>query len=378
MNDLKSAARIWELAGGSLEEADSVEALFDSISAQATRLDISEVTDDIDLIVSNEGGHDIYFFGDRQFVDHRQFMDGSDFMAGRHFLGAIHPYIVALRGRRRRNRLLQKQQHRSGQKRAPQWPDPNDIANRVQSELQTQRVTPVKLNGDLVVAAQNFEFLTPEKVSHFSRAYELLIPTAHVWLCSEVSRDGLEQLASRTGYRAFTSVENTRRQAVGFLIHPRLNVLGNPISLDDVASVQGMPDLRPGFVLHVEDPIGGDTYQFCVVHLKSMRGGIAASSAVRYRQNQLLAKHLLGPVIVGGDFNCFLDRAPDIDPLKQAGILLLDPGDTRATHAMGGRLDGFATRGLARKTSHIQLLPWFKTVGREFTDHATVRVRIRQ
>ena len=93
------------------------------------------------------------------------------------------------------------------------------------------------------------------------------------------------------------------------MVHPRLKVL-NQISYDEVANVQGVPDLRPAFRLDLEDTVTGDKFAVVVVHLKSMRGGPQVSGKVRYQQCAIMATKL-GKGFVGviaGDWNTFLDR----------------------------------------------------------------------
>jgi hypothetical protein len=224
-----------------------------------------------------------------------------------------------------------------------------------------------------VWAEQNFEFLDITKAKYFMDSYKEMIPLAHIWLCAEVAQDGLQEIAAQTGYKAYVSVENNRHQAVGILLHPRLQIVGQPNSIDEVATVQGVPDLRPAFQVNVKDTTTGAEFWGCAVHLKSMRGGPVTSGAVRHQQCAIMAKKLTGSGIVGGDMNCLMPNISDIDPLLQAGFVLACPSTT--TQSMGGILDGFFQLKMPKNLGTVELLAWFKdpTIGRGLTDHGMLR-----
>ncbi|MBX9691150.1 MAG: hypothetical protein K2Z81_02130, partial [Cyanobacteria bacterium] len=164
--------------------------------------------------------------------------------------------------------------------------------------------------GNVVIGEWNMEFLDTTKAKYFKDTYLELVPVHHLLLCIEVSKDGLNDLAAYTGYTAYCSKENNRGQAVGFLVHPRLKVVGGPTSYDDVGNVQGVPNLRPGYRIDLEDTVTGEKFSATVVHLKSMRGGPKVTSPVRYQQCQKLANNLGTAYkgVIGGDFNTFLDN----------------------------------------------------------------------
>ncbi len=253
-------------------------------------------------------------------------------------------------------------------------PNPQLVLAEVQRLL--VNVPLVGNEGPAVLSELNFEFLEASKAKYFLDSYKEIIPRAHVHFCVEVAAAGLQALATAMpDYTAYTSAENTRGQAVGFLVHKRFKVLGQQ-SYDDVATVQGIPDLRPAFRLDLEDTVTGDKFSVVVVHLKSMRGGPATTAPVRYQQCVIIAKKLgknfVG--VVGGDWNTFLGKTTDCDPLTQAGFTLVDASDSRATHIMGGRLDGFFQLNVPGLGS-VTLVSWFATLKRDLTDHAMLIVK---
>lgn len=259
--------------------------------------------------------------------------------------------------------------------------NPAIVLASIKAKIASTGLKPVGMTGKLVHGAQNFEMLTQAKAKWFQDSYKEFIPLAHVWLCVEIGKDGLEEIARQTGYTAYCSADNSRgNQAVGILVHPRLKVKGQ-YTIDEVANVQGVGDLRPVLVLELEDtsaeadPSDKD-FKAAVVHLKSMRGGEATTAAVRYQQCQIIAQKLTGKVIIGGDWNMKLPGVKDYSSMTSAGWLLVDPGDSRNTHIMGSRLDAFFTLKFVTQLKGIKLLDWFSdaTIGRGLTDHAGIAV----
>ena len=190
----------------------------------------------------------------------------------------------------------------------------------------------------------------------------------------------LQPIAAACGYKAYTSVANTRNQAVGFLVHPRLKVL-KQWSIDSVASVGGVPDLRPAFCLDLEDTVSGVKFTAVVVHMKSMRGGEAQTGPIRYKQFDLLVKGLGSDaeVVVMGDMNCKLPGTTDIKPLLTAGYKLLNPKSTVSTQSMGSRLDAYFWLALPGKLGKYAVRAIFenKVFGRGFSDHAVLSAEMR-
>lgn len=165
----------------------------------------------------------------------------------------------------------------------------------------------------------------------------------------------------------------SRGQAVGFLVNPRLEVT-KTTSIDPVADVHNIPDLRPAFRIDMRDTATGENMSAVVVHLKSMLGGPDSTAPIRAQQAQILANEL-GPSfkgIIAGDWNTFLDRTTDLNPLKAAGFQIANPADRSSTQSMGGRLDGFLTRGLSGNLSPETINPFFKNplITRGLSDHA--------
>ncbi|CAN5635259.1 hypothetical protein BH10CYA1_BH10CYA1_45500 [soil metagenome] len=259
--------------------------------------------------------------------------------------------------------------------------NPAIVLASIKTKIASTGLKPVGMTGKLVHGAQNFEMLTQAKAKWFGDSYKEFIPLAHVWICVEIGKDGLEEIARQTGYTAYCSADNSRgNQAVGILVHPRLKVLGQTI-IQEVADVQGVGDLRPVLVLELEDTSPDadpkdKTFKAAAVHLKSMRGGEATTAAVRYQQCQIIANKLTGKVLIGGDWNMKLPGIKDYSPMTAAGWLLVDAGDSRNTHIMGSRLDAFFTLTFITQLKGIKLLDWFSdaTIGRGLTDHAGIAV----
>lgn len=289
------------------------------------------------------------------------------------------------RGGRRRNRNRQRGGGNKGGGRPSGGTlmNPQIVLAAIQKKIAAVGAKPVGNTGEIIWGAQNFEMLTQAKAKWFMDSYKEYIPLAHVWLCSEIGKDGLEEIARQTGYTAYCSADNSRgNQAVGILIHPRLKMVTKTI-YDEVANVQGVNDLRPLLVLDLEDtnPVTEEDRLFWagVLHLKSMRGGVATTGAVRYQQCQIVADKLKDKKTkgrVGGDMNMIFPGVKDYMPLTAVNLLLVDPADTRATHIGGSRLDAFFTFKYKSVVKGIRLLDWFSdsTIGRGLTDHAALSV----
>ncbi len=233
----------------------------------------------------------------------------------------------------------------TGHKRPRPLPDAGVVAREVAKV--TDLMPNAAKTGELYIGEWNMEFLTADKARYFQQTYKQIIPKHHLLFVEEVNTGGLKQIAQDTGYNFAISAENSRGQAVGFLVNPRLKVL-KTTSIDAVADVHNIPDLRPAFRIDVQDTATGKELSGVVVHLKSMRGGPDATAAVRTMQAQILAREL-GPDfkgIIAGDWNTFLDRTKELDPLKNAGFRIHNAGDKSSTQSMGGRLDGFLYRNL--------------------------------
>lgn len=259
-------------------------------------------------------------------------------------------------------------------------PNPQMVHAEVAKMLQG---IPVAGNtGNLQILETNCEFMDVSKVRYFQDAYVELVSRAHVLFLEEVEPQGVAELGKLTGYQAFASVANTRNQAVGFLVHPRLKVIGGPITYTSIANVQGVPDLRPAFRLDLEDTVTGVKFSVVVLHLKSMRGGPQVTAVVRYKQFALLVQDL-GPNfcgIVGGDLNYKIDdpSCKEGDPMIQAGYTLLAAGDHSATQIMGSRIDGFFYKGMPVAIDYYKVIAYFNNpnLKRSFTDHGTLAFEV--
>ncbi len=258
-------------------------------------------------------------------------------------------------------------------------PDANTVATQVAQSMANMAMA--SNTGNLVIGEWNMEFLDSSKANYFMKTFDEIVPRHHLIFCEEVDSGGLDTLAKAFNYTSYCSVANTRGQAVGFLVHPRLKVIGQPKSYDNLATVQGIPDLRPAYRLDLEDTISGVKFSAVVVHLKSMRGGPASTGKVRYQQMQYLASDLGSGFsgIISGDFNTFLDNTSDTDPLTKAGFKLVNPTDHTTTQSMGGRLDGFFHLGLKMALGKYQVRPFFKNplITRGLSDHGLLTIEMR-
>ncbi|MBU6453763.1 MAG: hypothetical protein KGS72_18430 [Cyanobacteria bacterium REEB67] len=261
-----------------------------------------------------------------------------------------------------------------------QLPNPATIEREVTRMMSAMQ--PVDNTGNLIFGEMNFEFGDASKAKFFAGSYKIIFERHHLMFGSELD-DGFQQTIANMlpGYKAYTSVENTRHQAVGFVVHPRLKVIGSPISYDDVANVQGVPDLRPAFRLDLEDTATGEQFSAVVVHLKSMRGGPAVSGKVRSQQCAILVKKLGSNFkgLIAGDWNTFIDRPTDLQPLLNAGWKIIFPNDTQATQSMGSRLDAFLKLNFG-PIGNLSVRQFYANpaITRAFSDHAlnTVRKRV--
>jgi hypothetical protein len=195
----------------------------------------------------------------------------------------------------------------------------------------------------------------------------------------EANAEGLGQVAKDNGYHFEISRDNSRGQAVGFLVNNRLKVLGTQ-SYEEVANVHNIPDLRPAFRIDLQDTSTGERFSAVAVHLKSMRGGPEQTAPVRTEQAAKLAT-ALGPKfsgVIAGDWNTFLDKSHELDPLVKAGFKILNPGDHSSTQAMGGRLDGFLVKDMPGKFTDPVARPFFQNplITRGLSDHALLTTHL--
>ncbi len=264
-----------------------------------------------------------------------------------------------------------------GDKKPRPLPDAKVVASEVAKIM--SKMPNAEDTGNLRIGEWNMEFLTADKAKYFADTYKQIIPKHHLLFVEEANEAGLKQIAKDTGYNYAISAENSRGQAVGFLIHPRLEVT-KTTSIDSVANVDNIPDLRPAFRVDLKDSANGENISGVVVHLKSMRGGPEATAAVRAQQAQILANEL-GPNfkgIIAGDWNTFLDKTTELNALKTAGFQLANPNSSSSTQSMGGRLDGFMHKGLTGTLAEEMVNPFFKNplITRGLSDHALLTTEL--
>jgi len=213
------------------------------------------------------------------------------------------------------------------------------------------------------------------KAKHFLDTYREITSRHHLLAVQEVTKRGLATIAKTCNYDFCTAQPNSRGQAVGFLIHPRLRVQ-NIKEYPQLINVCGVPDLRPALQVDLLDCQSKLTFSAVTVHLKSMRGGITFTSRVRKKQLQQLLAGLEDnsqPTIIAGDFNCFLDTPDDIDCLLRDGYKLVNPHNHTSTQSAGGRLDGLFHKnlpaGLKIGSYNIRNFWSSSLVGRSLSDH---------
>lgn len=255
---------------------------------------------------------------------------------------------------------------------------PQLVEQVVDQAFAAAKVGEVGYNDNLVVQVQNAEFLDASKATFFLNSWVKIAKRGHITMWVECDPPALSVIGKAAGYGHFCCKPNSRGQGVGFTIHPRLELLGPPESIWAIANVGGIRDLRPGFRLHLRDKTSGLEFYAEVLHLKSMRGGPAQTAPIRYKQCEETVignRGLTQPILVGGDFNTFLNNTSDTLPLTQAGYQLVYPHDTTSTQAMGGRLDGLFVYQLSQKVGHYQIFNWWKDarIRRTLTDHGCGR-----
>lgn len=249
-------------------------------------------------------------------------------------------------------------------------PDAGVVASEVGKSVQGMPMATA--DGNLILGEWNMEFLTGDKAAYFKDSYKQIVPRHHLMFVEEANAEGLGKIAQDNGYNFEISRDNSRGQAVGFLVHPRLKVLGTS-TYEEIANVNNIPDLRPAFRVDLQDTATGEKFSAVTVHLKSMRGGPEQTAPVRTEQAQRLA-NVLGPNfsgIIAGDWNTFLNNSKELKPLTDAGFKILNPTDATSTQAMGGRLDGFLYKNLPWMMSNPEVRPFFQNpkITRGLSDH---------
>lgn len=291
---------------------------------------------------------------------------------------------------------------KGGKPRKPQGPQNLPSAQVVKQVVDTyfKGMKPASAEGNIMLLEQNALFGSDQKARTYQDAWQVIVNPHHIGFWSEISDGFLKEISAHNGLQYACSKANTRDQAVGITWNERFKLVAGPFSYDKVASVQGIPDLRPAFVVVLEDTWSGLIIKVMVNHLKSMRGGPAATAPVRYQQcveivkahgkatpngikpalknpqvrsiwkNQIFGRGFLdhstltltmlvcklsdaerarpladrikdAVTVMAGDWNTAVGQTNDLDPLEQAGYLIVNRADTTGTHSMGTRLDAF-------------------------------------
>jgi hypothetical protein len=291
---------------------------------------------------------------------------------------------------------------KSSQKRKSSGPQNLPSAQIVTQVVETyfEGVEPAGNEGNLILGEQNALFGSAQKAITYQDAWSIIVGGNHLMFWSEISEEFLKEIARKNGLNYWASRANSRDQAVGITAHPRLKLVAGPFSYDNVASVQGIPNLRPALVCVFEDTWSGLIIKAVANHLKSMRGGPAATAKVRYQQcveivnahgkaspdgvkpvlknqqirsiwkNKVFSRGFTdhsclsitmllcklaeaerarpmaerirrGVTVMAGDWNTAVGQTHDLDPLEEAGYLIFNRADTTGTHSMGTRLDAF-------------------------------------
>lgn len=259
-------------------------------------------------------------------------------------------------------------------------PDPKMVHAEVSRML--QGLPAISLTGNVQIGEFNAEFMDTSKARYFQDTYLEIVSRFDVLFMAEVECGGVAHLAKVSGHAGYCSTANTRNQAVGFLVSPRMKLVNGPIEYTSIANVQGIPDLRPAYRLDLEDTVTGERFSVVALHLKSMRGGPQVTAVVRHKQFALLVQDL-GPNfvgLVGGDLNYKIDdpTTRDADPMVNAGYKLVAPGDNSATQIMGSRIDGFFQKGLKSSIDYYRVYAYFLNaqLKRSFSDHATLAIEL--
>jgi endonuclease/exonuclease/phosphatase family metal-dependent hydrolase len=267
------------------------------------------------------------------------------------------------------NMLLNLQ--RSGNSAIELWASPDTVQAVVEEHLQLLQPA---TNSDrcLKIASWNAEYLWQHKAAYFLRSYETILEKHHIIALQEISSAALSLISQQTGYSYVVSSSNTRGQAVGFLIHPRLTILScrEHSELTDIYHVR---DLRPALEIEVFDSLLGNL-TFITVHLKSMLREPLFTRAVRKKQLEKLLATLNQTkqnLMVLGDFNCWLGYTDNISSLTTNGFLLANPHNKQATQMEGARLDGLFYKNLTNLSVNDYCLSnfWQNPSGKSLSDH---------
>jgi endonuclease/exonuclease/phosphatase family metal-dependent hydrolase len=248
----------------------------------------------------------------------------------------------------------------------PTLPDPKVAGEEVAKSLSDMPLA--KPDGDLVLGELNAAFMKSDKATFFQKAYSEIVPRHHILTIAEADEAALARIAKDNGYSYAVSSENSKGQAVGFLVNPRLKVLGTH-SYDEVAMNDVDVDQRPALRVDLQDRSTGEKFSAIAVHLKK------SSADMRAQQTTRLA-NALEPGFSGyiaGDWNTLITKTSDLNSLYKSGFKLLDPADETGTHAHGnaGRIDGFLIKNMLGSIGEPQVKQFYQNPALvALTDHA--------
>ena len=254
------------------------------------------------------------------------------------------------------------------------WAEPNIVLSMVKRRLIN---LPQAQINDLAfrIGSWNMEYMWQAKAEHFLDTYREIISRHHILAAQEVTPPALATIAKTCNYNFAASQPNSRGQAVGLLIHPRL-LIQNIYEYPQLTNICGVPDLRPALRADLFDCQSQLTFSIVTVHLKSMLGHMPFTSHVRRQQLRQLVISLAdnkNPTIILGDFNCFLDTSGDIDCLLTDGYRLTNPHNHTSTQSCGGRLDGLFHKNLPPgfKPGSYNIRDFWRSSlsGRSLSDH---------
>ncbi len=254
------------------------------------------------------------------------------------------------------------------------WSSPDSVLATVNNQLVN---LPMAKASDLplTLGSWNAEYLWRAKANHFISSYQQIAKRHHLLALQEVSSTGLSITAAACNYNHFVSSPNSRGQAVGFLVHPRLHIT-DIHEYSELTEIFGIHDLRPALQIDVFDPQTKITLSVITIHLKSMIGGLAFTSLVRKKQLEKLIgaiRNSKNPTIILGDFNCFIDMSADTEPLLNDGFNITNPHNHTSTQLSGGRLDGMFYKNLSDGLvlKHYNIRNFWRTnlAGRSLSDH---------
>ncbi len=230
------------------------------------------------------------------------------------------------------------------------------------------------IDQKIALGSWNMEYMWQAKAKHYLDVYKEIVLRHHILAVQEATARGLATIGTACGYNYFSSQQNSRGQAVGFLVHPRF-IINAVYEYPQLMQVYGIHDLRPALRLDIIDQQSKLPLSIISLHLKSMRGGIAFTGRVRQKQLEQLVIALgdnQNPTIIAGDFNCFMDLSDDLDALLSAGYRLNNPHNHTSTQSCGGRLDGLLYKNLPEKMKpgnyNIRNF-WRSLAGKSLSDH---------